>query len=87
MQAFNKPSRLDPCPPHGPQLVLAAVKESSYAFQCVACGLKGSARGDRVEAKRALLTTGIAHRDEASRGRWPRPIWAGGNSRGLEARP
>jgi hypothetical protein len=53
MQAFSKPSRLEPCPPHGPHLVLA-VKESSYVSQCVACGLKGPECKGSVEARRAL---------------------------------
>ena len=43
----------EPCPPHGPHLVLA-LEGGSYVVRCLACGLEGPERKDSMEAKRAF---------------------------------
>jgi hypothetical protein len=47
---------IGPCPPHGPMMV-AVVERNAYVARCLRCGLSGPARGDGVDAKRALEDT------------------------------
>ncbi len=44
---------IGPCPPHGPMIVARAERGVCVA-RCLKCGLSGPARGDGVDAKRAL---------------------------------
>jgi hypothetical protein len=53
MQAFPKPSRRKPCPPHGP-IVIDASEGGYFVASCLACGLVGPVREDVTKAKLAF---------------------------------